>query len=430
MLRQVRCTIAVILIVTATYPSGAAKAKPRIEWGSRDIVESRMPVYRYHRIGPEYEKPKDPKAPNPGRNFMIELTVSDEPPRLLDRLLARRAVITGRIADAPAGAATGSVWLEDDYGRIMDRTEVRPPAFAFELDASRCLGTGLYVKAELRAGGQVIWSGSEAVRMVPTDEDPWRDFILGVYNMGTRPGTAELFRQIGIGHMAVRTTNSPAYPVQHDLRFHASNIVYSLFGFYHRDLKRWRQIKAAQRAARGPIRLARHRCFSSPKEQKFITDILTAAAMRHRPYKPLFYGIGDEIGIGNMSAPVDLCASKWCLARFRAWLRKRYGSLERLNAEWATAYDRWDEVEMYSTWQALERAETGNFSPWADRLEFMDTVLAEAVALGAKTVPLCHHRSPGAFVLGLRLVETHARCRCYDALRHRRGAGCHPVVLQ
>jgi len=386
MQRRTSCTGMAVLISAVLCWPGVLRAEPRIEWNSKDIVESRMTVYRYHRIGPEYEKPKDPKAPNPGRNFMIELSVSDEPPRLLDRLLTRDAILTGKIAEAPAQATMAKVWLEDNYGRILDRVEARGPEFAFELDASRSLGTGLYLKAQLRADGEVLWSGSEPIRMTPPEQDPWRDFILGIYNMGTRPGTAELFREIGLGHRAVRTTNSPVFPVQHDLRFHASNILYSLLGFYHRDLKRWRQIKAAQRAARGPIKLARHRCLSSPKEEKFIADILTAAAMRHRPYKPLFYGIGDEIGIGNMSAPADLCASKWCLGRFRAWLQKRYGRLERLNAQWETSYRSWDEVEMYSTWQALGRAETGNFSPWADRLEFMDTVLAGAVALGARTV--------------------------------------------
>ena len=363
-----------------------ARAQTTIQWDSKDVVESRMTNYKYH-FGPPYEKPKDPKAPNPGSNYgSATLTVTDEPPRLLDRVLKRDAAISGSITAAPKNAESGSVWLEDNYGRVLDRAELARPDFAFKLDASRSLHTGLYLKAELKAGEKRLWSGSQDVRMVPGDEDPWGDFILGVYNMGTRSGTGELWREMGLGHRAVQTTGSPAFPVQNDLQFHSSNILYSLLGLYHRDYQRWREIKASQAKARGPIQLARHRCLSDPKEEEFMRIILTAAALRFRPFRPLHYSIGDEIGIGDMASPHDLCGSQWCLGRYRDWLKQGYGSIANLNAQWATAYKDWDEVEMFSNWQALERAKTANFSPWADRLEFMDDVLWGFVAKGVQII--------------------------------------------
>ena len=366
---------------------GAARAQTKIEWDSKDVVESRMTRYKYHR-GPDYVRPKDSKTPNPGSNYgSITLTVETGETRLLDRVLKRDAKLTGHLAGAPKGAKAGSAWIEDNYGRVLDRAEIKAPEFAFALDASRSLHTGLYIKAELTGAGKAVWSGSTDVRMVPTADDPWGSFLLGVYNMGTKAGTGELWREMGLGHRAVQTTNSPAFPVQNDLRFHASNILYSQLGLYHRDYKRWREIKAAQTTSRGPITLARHRCLSDPKEQKFARDILTAAAMRFKPFQPLHYSIGDEIGIGDMASPHDLCASRWCMARYRKWLRRRYGGIEKLNAQWATEYAGWDDVEMFSNWQALDRAKTGgNFSPWADRLEFMDVVLYDAVAKGVAAV--------------------------------------------
>jgi len=383
---MIRTSMLLVLCLLGATAQSLAQAETKIEWDSKDVVESRITRYKYGR-GPEYERPKDPKAPNPGSNYgSITLTAFDEPPRLRDRVLKRDARLTGKIADPPKQADAGKVWIEDNYARVIDQAQVKGPDFAFKLDASRSLSTGLYLKAELSAGGKAVWSGSQEVRMVPPAGDPFADFILGIYNMGTRPGTGELFREMGLGHRAIQTTNSPAWPVQNDLRFHASNILYSLLGLYHRDLKRWREIKAAQAKARGPVRLARHRCLSSPTEEKFTTDILTAAAMLHSPYQPLFYGIGDEIGIGNMAGPYDLCGSQWCMGRFREWLQRRYGSLDKLNAQWATSYESWDGVEMFSTWGALERADSGNFAPWADRVEFMDEVLAGAVALGARVV--------------------------------------------
>lgn len=370
---------------TVAALAACALAETKIEWHSGGVVESRITRYKYGR-GPGYEKPKDPKAPNPGSNYgSITLTVTDEPPRLLDRVLKRGATLAGKIADPPAGARAGRVWIEDNHARVIDQAQVAAPGFSFKLDTSRSLTTGLYLRAELKAADKLVWSSRQEVRMVP-GQDPWGDFLLGVYNMGTRPGTGELFRQMGLGHRAVQTTADSTWPAQQDLRFHASNILYSQLGLYHRDYKRWREIKAAQAKARGPVGLARHRCLSSPKEREFTEIILTAAALRHGPYRPLFYGIGDEIGIGNMAGPYDLCASTWCTARYRKWLRSRYGTIDKLNAQWAAAYESFDEAEMFSTWQALDRAKGGNFSPWADRVEFMDDVLAGAVAHGAAVV--------------------------------------------
>ena len=390
--------LAAVAICAAEAAEQDAAPKPgtTIVWDSKDVVESLMPPYKYRRIGPQYEKPSDPKAKSPGRNFMIELTVLDEPPRVLDRLLTRHATITGRIVGAPDAADAGSVWLEDNYARVIDKAAVTGGDFAFYLKCSRSISLGLSIRAELTGGGKVLWSGRQLVRMAPPPgDDPWADYVLGVYNPGRREGTGRLFREMGLAHQAVQTTNSPVQIAQADLRFHSSNIVYSLLGFYHRDLKRWREVKSAHAKARGPVGLARHRCLSDPKEAKFITDIVTCAAMRFWPYRPLHYGIGDEIGIGNMAAPHDLCGSKWCLARYRQWLKVQYRTLGRLNAQWQTEYKGWDEVEMFSTWQALARAKTGNFSPWADRLEFMDAVLAEAVATGVRAA---------------RAIDRNARC--------------------
>ncbi|KKK83247.1 hypothetical protein LCGC14_2795290, partial [marine sediment metagenome] len=211
--------LAVLLAVTAGF-AGALGAEPEIRWDSKDVEESRMPRYKYHR-GPKYVAKAGEK--NPGSNYgSISLTVTDDPPRLLDRVLKRNAKLTGTIADPPAGAKTGTVWLEDNYGRVLDRAKVAGKDFAFTLDASRALHTGIYLKAKLTGGGKALWAGSESLRMVPAG-DPWADFILGVYNMGTEPGTGELWREMGLTHRAVQTTNSPAFPVQNDLQFHASN---------------------------------------------------------------------------------------------------------------------------------------------------------------------------------------------------------------
>jgi len=150
--------LAAVAICAAEAAEQDAAPKPgtTIVWDSKDVVESLMPPYKYRRIGPQYEKPSDPKAKSPGRNFMIELTVLDEPPRVLDRLLTRHATITGRIVGAPDAADAGSVWLEDNYARVIDKAAVTGGDFAFYLKCSRSNSLGLSIRAELTGGGKVL----------------------------------------------------------------------------------------------------------------------------------------------------------------------------------------------------------------------------------------------------------------------------------
>jgi len=54
----------------------------------------------------------------------------------------------------------------------------------------------------------------------------------------------------------------------------------------------------------------------------------------------------QEIGFWpNEAGVLGFCYCPHTLARFRAWLRERYGSLDAVNRTWYTAYGEWDEIE-------------------------------------------------------------------------------------
>ena len=66
-----------------------------------------------------------------------------------------------------------------------------------------------------------------------------------------------------------------------------------------------------------------------------------------------------------------VCYCPHCGDGFRAWLKRKYGALERLNAVWGRWYERWDEVE-------LPRG-TGAYVDFIDWREFhLDTMAEEA----------------------------------------------------
>ena len=352
--------------------STALQAETVINWTSPDLIEVRNINYKYHNLGPKYTDRKH------GANYgdkRIKRTGGMS--KVHDRVLKRGSSLSGTVQGAPAGVDAGKVWLEDNYGRVLDSAVVSAPDYAFDLSSKKAMHTGIYLKASLSASGKEVWTGKRDIRLTPPDEDPWREFILGVYNMGKKPGTGALWRELGLSHNAVQVNNSPAFPLQNDLKYHSSNILYTVLGLYHRDHKRWKEMKARRKdpKRRGDCYEERYVCLSDPEIMEFAETILTATAQRFKHYPPLHYSIGDEIGIGNMGSPHDMCASKESMAAFRVWLKERYKTIEGLNKQWDADYKNFSDVKMMSNFQAFKRKPSGNFSPWADRLEFMDYVM-------------------------------------------------------
>jgi hypothetical protein len=107
---------------------------------------------------------------------------------------------------------------------------------------------------------------------------------------------------------------------------------------------------------------------------------------------PLYYDLGDETGIADLTAAWDFDLSPHSLAAMRVWLREQYGALAALNAEWGTRFTSWDEVQPMLTDAALGVAD-GNFAAWADFKAWMDTAFARAVAAGTAAV---HQADPRA----------------------------------
>ncbi|MDR0908581.1 MAG: beta-galactosidase, partial [Spirochaetaceae bacterium] len=84
-------------------------------------------------------------------------------------------------------------------------------------------------------------------------------------------------------------------------------------------------------------------CLSSPVYREKVQAINTALAERYKGHKALgMWHISNEYG-GDCHCPI-------CQERFRDWLKKRYGSLDALNAAWWTHF--WS--HRYSSWEEIE----------------------------------------------------------------------------
>ena len=88
-----------------------------------------------------------------------------------------------------------------------------------------------------------------------------------------------------------------------------------------------------------------------------------------------FYDTGDELALSRCGAPVDFCFSPHCLHNFRKFLKKRYGTLENLNAQYQSNFTDWEKVVPF-TKEEVWSAKGKHVAGWADHREFMDDVLA------------------------------------------------------
>ncbi len=149
-------------------------------------------------------------------------------------------------------------------------------------------------------------------------------------------------------------------------------------------------------------------CFDHDGVQKRILDFFKAAA-RAVKGKPAFYGWdlwsephiinwAEVYYVGDLSS-VQFCYCHSTQARFRDWLRTKYGTIEALNKAWYRTLASFDEVQPPRFGTIL------TFTDYIDWKEFISDKLAEDLALKAAavksvlpaTVVTSHSAGPGIF---------------------------------
>jgi beta-galactosidase len=136
----------------------------------------------------------------------------------------------------------------------------------------------------------------------------------------------------------------------------------------------------------------RHYCPNSPTYQEYTRRIVTAMAERYgSDERVVGWQIDNEFGCHD----TGLCYCDVCAARFREWLKDRYGSLDGLNEAWGTVF--WSAI--YRSWDEIPL-------PWAAPAEHNPAHLLDFLRFGTDSfrryqqlqIDILREHAPGQFV--------------------------------
>jgi len=117
------------------------------------------------------------------------------------------------------------------------------------------------------------------------------------------------------------------------------------------------------------------------------------------------YAFDDEVSLGVFNSPSEVDGSDLSVAAYREWLKKTYGAIEKLNAQWGTAYKDFAEAQPVS-FEEVRGAHTAaplarwNLSRWMDWRSYMDTQFADCLATLARFTNTLDPSTPAGFVGG------------------------------
>jgi len=246
-----------------------------------------------------------------------------------------------------------------------------------------------------------LFGGAVQVRAEPSR---WNDYQLIMWQDHDAARMAGLAR-LGFTGVKLRGTGGQIDPAsvaarrQAGLPWFVENVATDFYAPYHRYTEgkpvTWLFDAARARRKAAPEDrsvFVRAPGLSDPTCLDTVQARLADVVRRQAPDRPLFYNLGDETGIGDLSANWDFDTSPASLTAMRAWLQTQYPSLEALNQQWGSRFGAWGEVVPELTDDAMRRNDD-NFSAWADFKAWMDVAFAGAVRAGTDAV---HRADPAA----------------------------------
>ena len=272
--------------------------------------------------------------------------------------------VTGKIAIAnPQAGLSLALTVRDNFGRLVAEAELDAGALEvpFSIETPRPLTIISRLRAELRSGDELldVREVSYPVHDLYMDRSAIKHIMWqGFSNDFISPYLAREFYARGIDTQY--TGFSPIAPQQNLWHLpYATRFIDTKTDWY-------------RKRTRTKEDLVREPCLTDPEYREQVRERLTERAEVAARYSTSDFSLGDENHF--VAGNYDLCFSPTCVADFREWCEQQYGTIARLNTEWASEFKSFDEVMPATLEQAQE---TGNFAPWVDHRLHMESVWAD-----------------------------------------------------
>ncbi|NCO36848.1 MAG: hypothetical protein AUJ92_00470 [Armatimonadetes bacterium CG2_30_59_28] len=290
--------------------------------------------------------------------------------RLAAESFSQRQPVTGAVkvaVESPiAGAARLRLRQYDNHRRLVAEKTL-PVSIAeltpFEISTSPCLTVLQKLEATLFVGEEAVDVAEVPFSIndlyPPKDDVRWVmwDSMAGSSYVGQT--IAREFRKAGLD---TQYTGLSEWAIR-------ENLWHLPYATRFTDRKTdWYQ----EKPSRTKDDLVRDPCCTDPAYRKEVHDGLVQTAQKLTRFSTAEFSLGDE----NLfvSGDYDLCMSPTCLADFKQWARKDYGSdLAALNKEYGTNFTSWDDVRPVTLDEARK---TGNYAAWVDHRRHMESVWA------------------------------------------------------
>jgi hypothetical protein len=303
---------------------------------------------------------------------------------LAKRLLSPREGLKASLACEEAPGAEAVAEVVDLHRRI-----VRRKAFPFdsgkgnlEIDGWHPLGRFHDLRVVVQAGGKAV---AEQVVPFAVDVKPDdKDLQFWVWGGATYlfPG----FRRAGVTGLTPEAHSLPEATGSYEQRQEMTK-----WAMWEHTLRNGFEIHGGTRFTAGECSLTndgtRVPCLSDPSFWGPIRDEFAREGDSYRLFGMRWAFTQDEFGLGN-----KYCTGPCCMAVFRRELARSYGTLDGLNAAWATNFASWNDVLPDDLQTAVRKQ---HLVSWSRHRAFMDDRVARWQSL---TQRIFREHVPGAGV--------------------------------
>ncbi len=295
------------------------------------------------------------------------------------------AVVLDRETVSLGEAVTGSVKLSEGTARVaLALTDNRDRLLAvdtlagggkFSLSSAGCLTRRAVLTARaLAGGGQTV--DLAAAELFVDRPSAWDDYEVMMYRFSPQVLPGEwgfLDRYMESLHVTAWAAIPPELTYRSNLGIQAETRLDTEESWDGIDEEPYREAKKQYLATRDKKYLQRLYCQHDPAYLQRQKDELQRKIGGFKRFSPLSYYCYEEPSYTHYGDAFDLCFGPHCLTAFRDWLKTQYGTLEKLNTQWGTAFGAWEDVIPDDTFEAQAR---GNYSAWADHRLFSELTYA------------------------------------------------------